>query len=163
MQKLRDSSEVKEAASLLGVLLQETTAEDAARTGFRGERIQRALKELCVRARLDAASLCDRHGLPLAVFEGTMPQETIAALTTVLGDALAKAAQIAGWAGATSIAVDVDYEAKLVLRRFLVDDVPYFLVVQCPQETDERSEVEISLEQISSILALPRIRPESGS
>lgn len=163
MQKLRDSSEVKEAATLLGVLLQETTAEDAARTGFRGERIQRALRELCVRAGLETASLCDRHGLPLAVHNGNSPEETVAALTTVLGDALDKAAQIAGWPGATSLSVDFDYQDKLVLRRFLVDDVPYFLVVQCSQDTDERSELEISLEQISAILSMPRFRPESGS
>lgn len=161
MLKLRDSSEVKEAASLLDDMLQQMAAEGAARSGFRGERIQRALRQLCVRAGFQAATLCDPHGLPLAVHNAALPEETLAALATVLGDALRRAGDIAGWHEASSLSVDVDYQDKAVLRRFVVDDLPYYLLVHCAQETDERSELELSVEEIASIIAKPTIRQEA--
>lgn len=161
MLKLRDSSEVKEAASLLGELLLQTAAEDAARTGFRGERIQRELRQLCTRAGFEAASLCDQHGLPLAVHNMSIAEETIAALATVLGSSLARAGDIANWPNVASLSIDVDYQDKLVLRRFVVDEVPYYLLVQCSQETDERSDLELSIEQIAAIITKPRMRQET--
>jgi hypothetical protein len=161
MLKLRDSSEVKEAASLLGELLQQTAAEDAARTGFRGERIQRELRQLCARAGFEAACLCDQHGLPLAIHDMPIAEETIAALATVLGGALARTCDIADWPNAASLSIDIDYQDKLVLRTFIVDEIPYYLLVQCSQETDERSDLELSVEQIAAIITKPRMRQET--
>ena len=41
------------------------------------------------------------------------------------------------------MSVDVNFEDKLVFRRFEVASEPYFLLLLAPQEADERAEVEL--------------------
>lgn len=119
---------------------------------FRGEQLEHALATMCRRGDLAGAVVADRRGFALAVHNSPVDDDAIAAFTTVLGDALEKAATLLGEHGAENISMDINYTDKVVLRRFSVDGLPYFIMVICPQHVDERSEVEISIDQITTIL-----------
>jgi hypothetical protein len=161
MQKLqlRDSSEVKEAAELLEELARQTAAADAARAGNRGERLQHVLEQLCTRAGFLSAVACDPQGLPLAVHDCPIPQEALVALTSLLANTLSRTADITGWTQASSLSVDLDYERKAVLKRFVVHDDPYLLLVLCPQGVDERTEIEVSIQELIVLIGGARSRP----
>lgn len=120
---------------------------------FRGEQLEHALATMCRRGGLAGAVVADRRGFALAVHNSPVDDDAIAAFTTVLGDALEKAATLLGEHGAENIAMDINYTDKVVLRRFSVEGSPYFIMVLCPQQVDERSEVEISIDQITTILS----------
>jgi hypothetical protein len=81
-----------------------------------------------------------------------VPEEAIGAFAIVLGTALAKAGKLLGQHNAENISIDINYTEKIVLRRFAMGQSPGYLLVICPQEVDERGEVELSIEQIAQIL-----------
>jgi hypothetical protein len=54
---------------------------------------------------------------------------------------------------ANNLSVDINYVDKIVLRTFRFENLPYHLLVICPQAIDERSEVELSIEQIQGVLS----------
>lgn len=180
MNLLLDSSELREAARLIGVLGRPAAAapplspaqppatpppspaapEPAVTADsppqplrYRGEQLEHALVTMCRRGGLTGAVVADRRGFALAVHNSPVDDDAIAAFTTVLGEALEKAALLLGEHGAENIAMDINYSDKVVLRRFTIDGQPYFLMVLCPQQIDERSEVEISIDQITRILS----------
>jgi len=119
---------------------------------YRGDRLEYALASLCQRGGLIGAVVADGKGLPLADFQSPVGGDRLAAFTSVLGDALERAGQLLGAQGADVIAMDLNYTDKVVLRRFSLDQEPYFLLVVCSQDLDERAEVELSIEQITAIL-----------
>jgi len=80
-------------------------------------------------------------------------KEEIAAFTAVLGDALGKAGRFLHEDGADYISMDINYQDKVVVRSFEVLKQTMYLMVLCPQVMDERAEVELSLQQIVSILS----------
>ena len=55
-------------------------------------------------------------------------------------------------ADASNISVDINYLEKAVVRKFPINEATYYLMTICPQEMDERSEIELSIEQVISIL-----------
>ncbi len=119
----------------------------------RAERLERLLTNLCRRADLAGAVAADETGLPLAVHGSTVPAESLAAFTSVLGEALQKAARFLGRGGADYISMDVDYENKIALKSFRLDGRPFSLMVVCSQTVDERSELELSIEQLVAVLS----------
>lgn len=123
--------------------------------GYRGDRLENTLYIMCKRGGFVGAVLADNSGLPLAVYNSPVTDEAIAAFTTVLGDALEKAGRLLKQTEANTISMDINYTEKAVLRRFLINDSPYFLMTICPQEVDERAEVELSIDQVTSILKKP--------
>ncbi len=166
MSTFRDSSELLEAAQLFRglVLAREPAgpaeaavgsslgAASAASSGFRGDRLEDALAAMCRRGGLAGAVVADSAGLPLAAHNSPVALESLAAFTSVLGEALEKAARYLGQPGADYITMDVSYQDKVVLRRFLLGERPCYLMVLCAQGTDERAEVEVSIRQVQSIL-----------
>ena len=46
---------------------------------------------------------------------------------------------------ADNISMDINYTDKVVLRRFTVKGLQYYLMIVCPQAVDERSDDELSL------------------
>ena len=182
MKTLKDSSEIAEAARLFADLLrmqapEETKSEatDATKateaaaqrpapkeplpefkpsvSGYRSEQLEHALEVMCKRGGFVGAVIADMHGFALAVYNSPVESDALAAFTTVLGDALERAAYLLNQHGADNISMDINYVDKVVLKRFKVAEGRYFLMVICPQGSDERGEVELSIEQIISILS----------
>ena len=119
---------------------------------YRGDRLEHVLASMCSRGGLSGAVVADGQGLPLADFQSPVGGDVLAAFTSVLGGALERAGLLLGAQGAENISMDLNYTDKVVLRRFAHDGEPYFIMVICSQDLDERSEVELSIEQITSIL-----------
>ncbi len=119
---------------------------------FRGDRLENVLVAMCRRGGFSGAVVSDDTGLPLAVFNSPVDNDRIAAFTSVLGAALAKAGQFLGQHGAEYISMDINYEDKVVVRRFFFGDLEMYLMVLCAQAMDERAEVEMSIARIVSIL-----------
>ena len=96
--------------------------------------------------------MADEHGLTYAMYNSPVEGEVLTALTTVLGDAMGKAERFLDQYDANTISMTMNYRDKAVLRKFVVGDSLFFVLVFCGQELDERSEVELSIEQITAIL-----------
>ncbi len=126
--------------------------EEGAEQMYRGDRLENALYAMCKRGGFRGSVIVDSDGLPLAVYNSPVEEETLAAVTTVLGAALGQAGQLLNQTGANTISMDIDYVDKVVIRRFSINDLPYFLLTICPQEVDERAEVELSIDKVASIL-----------
>jgi hypothetical protein len=121
--------------------------------GNRADRLENILEALCRRAGLAGAVAADESGLALAATGGGLPAEVLEAFTSVLGEALERAGRILGRRAADTISMDLDYSDKLVLRRFDFGEQRYSLMAICPQGVDERSEFEVSIGQIVSVLS----------
>lgn len=119
---------------------------------YRGDRLEYILSSMCKRGGLIGAVVADAKGLPLSDFNSPVGGEILAAFTSVLGSALERAATLLGESGAEVISMDINYTDKIVLRRFPVAGEHYFLLVICPQTLDERTEIELSIEQITTVL-----------
>jgi hypothetical protein len=119
---------------------------------FRGDRLENVLYAMCRRGGFSGAVVSDSTGLPLAVFNSPVDNERIAAFTSILGDTMAKAGDFLEAYGAEYISMDINYEDKVVVRRFFYTEMEMYLMVLCAQSMDERAEVEMSIEQIVSIL-----------
>lgn len=127
-------------------------AADLEALRYREEKLDQTLAAMCRRGNFTGAVVADNKGFLLAVHNSPVESDAIAAFTSVLGEALEKAGRFLGEHGADSISMDINYTDKLALRRFRIGEIPYFLMVLCPQEIDEKGEVELSLEQIVAIL-----------
>lgn len=152
MQRLRDSSELKEATGLLDEMLKQQSAYHLSASARRGERLSTSLRLMCDRAGFRGALVIDGDGLPLAVHEPAFAAEGVAALSVVLDKALKRASEILGSGDLVHVSIDINFEDKLVLRRFEVASAPYYLVLVAPQESDERAEVELSIDQLGHII-----------
>ncbi len=136
-------------------VIREVRAESQDQPGeYRGDRLENTLYTMCQRGGFQGAVLADDNGLPLAVYNSPVEDEAIAAFTTVLGDALEIAGKLLKQHDANNISMDINYTEKAVLRRFMISESPYFIMTICPQEVDERAEVELSIDQVTSILGL---------
>jgi len=127
-------------------------AVDTVEGEFRGDRLENLLFSMCRRGGFSGAVVSDETGLPLAVYNSPVDSDRIAAFTSILGDALAKAGLFLEQHGAEYISMDINLVDKVVVRRFLYDGMEMYLLVLCSQAMDERAEVEMSIEQIVSIL-----------
>ncbi len=125
---------------------------DPTALAYRGDQLEQVIRNMCQRSHFSGAVVTDDTGLPFAVVDPPVSVEAISAFTTVLGGALERAGTLLGHHGAEYLSIDINYEEKIILRRFLIDDAPYYLLAICPQDVDERSEIEISIVQIVSIL-----------
>lgn len=120
---------------------------------YRGDKLEFILSSMCQRGGLGGAVVADSQGLPLADFKSPVGGDTLAAFTSVLGGALERAASLLGATNTELISIDISYTDKIVLRRFNVAGAPYFLLAICPQELDERTELELSIEQLTAVLS----------
>ncbi len=121
---------------------------------YRGDQLESCLHALCNRGGLSGAMIADDNGFAVAAYNSPVDSEVFAALASVLGQTIDKAVFFLGQQDANNISLDVNYADKVVVRKFTVADSPFYLIIVCPQHIDERSEVELSIEQIKSILAI---------
>jgi len=120
---------------------------------YRGDALENTVVAMCKRGGFSGAVVADSDGLSLAVFNSPVDEDALAAFTVVLGDALEKAGKVLNQQDASYISMDINYTDKVVLRRFLLDDEsPFYMMVICRQEIDERDEVELTIDQIRTIL-----------
>ncbi len=120
---------------------------------YRGDLLENTVVAMCKRGGFSGAVVADSDGLSLAVFNSPVDEDALAAFTVVLGDALEKAGKVLNQQDASYISMDINYTDKVVLRRFLLDDEsPFYMMVICRQEIDEKDEVELSIDQIRTIL-----------
>ena len=152
MSRPRISSELQEAASLLGAVTEDVRRRSSPLQG-RGDRLQRLLAQMCARAQFRGAAIADDQGLPLAVHNLPFRAEALGAIASVLGGALATVAKVTERPELPTIAVDVTFDEKLVVRRVVEADLTYYLLVLCPIAGDERGEIELSLRQLTTIVA----------
>ena len=169
IRKLWDSSEIQEAAGLFSELLKSSvpvgiaaslidklpgTGGDTqgARKIKRGDILEETLISMCGRGGFSGAVLADNNGLPLAIYNSPVEEDVLAAFTSILGKSLTESTRLLNQPNANNISMDIDYINKLVLRKFLVDGTPYFLMIISPQHVDERAELELSINYITAIL-----------
>lgn len=178
MSLILDSSEIREAIGLAGSLTTTlsggppatSAAEpvpapepqkaavimaeiDPADLVYRGDRLEQVLANMCRRSSFSGAMITDITGLPFAAVNPPADIDASAAFMTILGDTLQRAGTYLGYQDADFLAMDISYDQKIVLHRFSIEDRGYLLFAICPQDVDERSEIELSIEQIIAILA----------
>ncbi len=117
------------------------------------DRLQQELELICRRSGFSGAVVTDDLGLPFAAVNPPVSTEDLSAFCSVLGQALDKAGAVIGHSGAEFLCLDIDYEQKVVLRRFAVGKESCLLMVTCQQDVDERSEIEISIARLSETLS----------
>ena len=118
----------------------------------RAERLEDALIGLCRRAGIMGAVLSDGAGLPISAYNAPLAPESVAALTSVLAETLRQSGRLLERNSVNHVSVDVDYEKRLVLRRFGAPDRPFYLMVLCTQSLDERSEIELTTTQLLPLM-----------
>lgn len=120
---------------------------------YRAERVRQLLADMCKRGGFSGAVLADRSGLALAEFNTPFDIDALAAFASVVGGILEQADRLLGKRDANNLALDINYVEKIVVRKFALAHQPAFLLLICPQSIDERSEVELSIDLIASVLA----------
>jgi predicted regulator of Ras-like GTPase activity (Roadblock/LC7/MglB family) len=119
---------------------------------YRGDLLEDALVSMCRRGDFKGSVLVDNNGLPLAIYNTPVEADALAAFTSILGRSLEETGRLFDQPNANNISMDINYIDKVVLQKFLVDDVSYFLMIISPQEVDVRAELELSINHISPIL-----------
>lgn len=119
---------------------------------YREKQLENLLMIMCKRCGFNGAVVADNNGLPVASYNSPVKNEIIAAFTSILGMALAGAVKLLDKEAANYICLDINHTEKAALRLFHIDDEPYFLIIICPQEIDEKAAVELSIDQIVTIL-----------
>lgn len=120
---------------------------------FTGERLSELLAAMCRRGGFHGGVIADGGGLLLADYNCPVEAEAVAACGSVLGGAMEQAGALLKQTGANTLSLDINYVDKVALHRFELGGEPFFLMIICPQIVDERSEVEVSIEQIRAILS----------
>ena len=120
---------------------------------YRSDRLEWVLSSMCRRAGFIGGVVADDDGLALAAYNSPVSADRVAAFTTVLGAALARAGQLLGELEANNLSLDINFTDKAVLRRFAAAGRVYSLIVLCAQGTDVRSEIEVSIDQLARELA----------
>lgn len=126
--------------------------ENALPLPFRGDQLENILYAMCKRGGFSSAVVADDQGLTLGVYNSPVEPDVLAAFTIILGEAIGKAGRFLDQHEANNISLDINYADKTVVRRFFLADQPYFIMIICPQNTDERAEIELSLDQIIKLL-----------
>lgn len=166
MRKLWDSSEIQEAAVLFKDLLKDFaipepallteryigTGEQVSTHANRGDLLEEALVSMCRRGDFTGSVLADNNGLPLAIYNSPVETDALAAFTSILGRSLEETRRLFDQSDANNISIDINYIDKVVLRKFLVNDEPFFLMIISPQEVDVIAELELCINYISAIL-----------
>lgn len=114
--------------------------------------LQKILAVMCRRGSFEGAVIADPDGLPVAVFNSPAEEQVLAAYASILGESLEKAESFLQQSEANNISMDINNLDKIVLRRFKLREVNYYLMIIAPQNIDERAEVELAISEIRRYL-----------
>ena len=119
----------------------------------KGGRIEEILETMCLRGRFHGAVVADRGGLAVAEYNCPVETDAVAACSSILGSAMERAGILLEQQDANHISLDINYVDKVVLRQFVMEGLVYYLMIICPQEVDERSELELSIDRVIGVLS----------
>lgn len=119
---------------------------------YREEQLKNILINMCEQGGFNGAVIADNNGLPLVAYNSPVKNEIIAAFTSILAMALAGVGKLLDEQDANHIAVDINNTEKVALRLFHIDDQPYYLLIICSKEIEEKAELELSIDQMMTIL-----------
>ncbi len=117
-----------------------------------GDQLELLLSNLCQQSGFQTAIVADDQGLPIGGYNPPIDVDRLAAFTSVLSMAIDKTPYFFNNSEANNISIDISYLDKVVVRKFLIDDIPFLLLIICPQEIDERAYIELFSDQITSLL-----------
>ncbi len=100
---------------------------------FRGDRLESVLFAMCKRGGFSGSVIVDSNGLPLAVYNSPVAEELAAAFAMILGEAMEKGANLLKQIDANHMSVDINYLEKAVVRKFAINDAPYYLMPYAPR------------------------------
>ena len=115
--------------------------------------LENALIDMCRKGGFYGAVIADLNGLPLAVYNSPVDGDVIAAYTSILGESLEKASHFLNQPEANNISMDINILDKIVLRKFLITGISYYLMIISPKNIDEKAEIEAILTQIPQLLS----------
>jgi len=107
---------------------------------------------MCKRGSFEGAVIADADGLPLAVFNSPAEDHVLAAYASILGESLEKAESFLHQSEANNISMDINNLDKIVLRRFKLREVNFYLLIIASQNIDERAEIELAISEIKRSL-----------
>ena len=110
------------------------------------------LEKMCSSGGFYGAIVADAMGFALADFSSPVAVDTLAAFSSVLGDALAKAGSMLDQEAANNISMDMNGTDKIILRSFVVHDSVFYLLAVCPQEVDAPGEMQAAVSAIIDVL-----------
>ncbi len=114
--------------------------------------LYKLLAVMCKRGSFEGAVIADEDGLPLAVYNSPAEDQVLAAYASILGESLEKAESFLHQSEANNISMDINNLDKIVLRRFKLREVNFYLLIIAPQNIDERAEVELAISEIKRSL-----------
>jgi predicted regulator of Ras-like GTPase activity (Roadblock/LC7/MglB family) len=110
--------------------------------------LEQALERMCKRGGFKGAVIADHDGLPVAVFNSPVNDELLATYSIILGESLDKAGSFLNQPEANNISLDINIVDKIVLRKFMINESIYFVMIILSQEINEKSEIEVLISQI---------------
>jgi len=119
----------------------------------KGGRIEEILESMCLRGGFEGAVIADEGGLAVAEYNCPVETEAVAACSSVLGGAMERAGRLLEQQDSNHMSMDINYVDKVVLRQFEMEEEKYYLLIICPQDVDERSELELSIDRVMKVLA----------
>ncbi len=122
------------------------------RVPIKGDHISEILRGLCANGGCRGAVIADEMGLPLAEYQSPFGVDALATYASMLGETLGNADNILMIPEANNLAMDINEDEKLVMRRFSIMGSYYFLIVVCPQETEVLGEVGYAADRIAAEL-----------
>ena len=114
----------------------------------RDERLHAVLSALCDSEGYAGAMVTDASGFPLSASRNLEAGDSLAALSTLLGDVLAKAGSYLGRDDASQVTLDVGARQKVVLRRFYLEERALYLVVTCLRVLETHHALDRTVPQI---------------
>ncbi len=121
---------------------------------FRDNKLEDILSDMCRRSGMIGALLADINGLPVAAYRSPVENEVFAAFASVLGETMDKVGYFLDQHDANYIAVDINYADKAVVKKFLIDDAIFYLIVIVPKHINERGEMDYTIERLNNVLSL---------
>ncbi|PID76068.1 MAG: hypothetical protein CSB23_00200 [Deltaproteobacteria bacterium] len=131
------------------VLLSQEELEDV---GFTEERLEKLLANLCQQSSFQSAVVADSKGLPIGGINTPVAMEVLAAFSSVLGDVLDRVPNFFEQYEPGNISLDINYVDKVVVKKFLLEEEFFYLLILCSQDIDERAYIELFSEQITKVL-----------
>ncbi|TKB06106.1 hypothetical protein [Desulforhopalus sp. IMCC35007] len=125
---------------------------DISDSGFMGDKLENLLAKLCQQSGFQSATVADEQGLPIGGVNTPVDLNVLAAFSSVLGGVIDKVPYFLEQHNANNISVDINYVDKAVVQKFLIGEVPFFLLIICSQDIDERAYIELFSDQITRLL-----------
>jgi hypothetical protein len=132
--------------------LQVVEERDLSASNFMGDKLENLLAKLCQQSGFQSAIVADDQGLPIGGVNTPVEVNVLAAFSSVLGGVIDKVPYFFEQYNANNISVDINYVDKAVVQKFLIGEVPFFLLIICSQDIDERAYIELFSDQITRLL-----------